>query len=264
LQEEEKLRLLHGNWKISLDGLQIARHEMIEAMFTNRPPARLLRGEPNYRPKRYITCDAARYGRDYCVIMVWEDWTCIHMIVYKKSAVQDVVTRIEKLRLQYTIPLDCVMVDQDGVGGDYVAIGKYEGFRGNSPIVRDDQTRIKENYFNFKTQCYYRLCEKRINTGEISFEITNSTCEIYETSDGHPQYSTKILWNGKMWDVRDMLKADLRTVRRSDTDKEGKLKIEPKEIQKDTLRRSPDFGDTAMMREAFELLPRTLTMRRKN
>lgn len=264
LQEEEKLRLLQGNWKISLDGMQIAKHEKIEQIYDNYPSYMQQRMNPTYRPFRCITCDAARFGRDLCVIFVWEEWTVIHTVVYHKSHVHDVVAKIESLRLRFTIPLDQVLIDQDGVGGDTVKLGRYEGFRGNAPPVRDIDTRIKENYFNLKTQCYYRLCEMRINTNEIRFEITNSTCEVYDDSSLEPRWSTKVKIGGKVWDIRELLKKQLRTVRRSDTDKEGKLKIESKQQQVVTLGHSPDFADTAMMREAVELLPKRISMRRKN
>lgn len=64
-----------------------------------------------------------------------------------------------------------------------------------------------------------------------------------------------------------MLRTNLKAIKRDKTDSEGKLRINPKEEQKITLGRSPDFGDAAMMRCWFDVQPRPAKpwfMRRAN
>lgn len=248
LKEEEKLRLLGGNWKISLDGLMIADYDKIERIFDNYP-------EQGLSVRKCITCDAARFGRDFCVIYVWKGWEVIHVVVYKKSDTHDVVNKIEELRRKFSISKDDVIIDQDGVGGGAVKLGQYTGFHGGHGAVKEHDNRIKENYYNLKTQCYYRFCEMRINTGQVRFSITNENCEIFDDSRLHPYRTTKIKVGNKLEDIRDLIKQDFRSVKRSDKDTDGKKKMIDKEDQKIALKRSPDFSDTAMMREWHELKP---------
>jgi hypothetical protein len=257
MKTEEKLRLLDGNWKISLDGLMIPEWNMIEQVFSNYPE------QSDYATK-YITCDAARFGRDFCVIFVWRGWEVIHIVVYKKSDVHDVKNKIEDLRRKFNVLRDNVIVDQDGVGGGTVKLGDYTPFNGGHPALIEMDTRIKEFYFNLKTQCYYRFAERRVNTGQIRFTVTNENCEIYDDSSITPYRTTKIKVGNKIEDIRDLIKQDLRVIRRSDIDTEGKKKMISKDEQKQMLKRSPDFGDTAMMREYAELRPERKSMSRAN
>ncbi len=56
-------------------------------------------------------------------------------------------------------------------------------------------------------------------------------------------------------DLKEKLTEDLQQMKRKDADKDGPLKIVPKEEVKENIQRSPDFGDTLMMRMWFELKP---------
>lgn len=259
LDPEEKRRLLDGNWLVSLDGLEVFNHRKIDHLFDNYV-------DHNSNTRHYITCDAARFGRDLCVIAVWKGWEVVEIHVYKKSETSDIVDRIEKLRKKYLIHKDNVVIDQDGVGGRAVAKGKYRGFGGGKPVMKDPETRIKENYKNLKTQCYYRFGELRVNAGLVQLSIDPDSCYIYEDSRDNQagERTTKIKIGSEICDVRDLIKADFKAIKRAETDKEGKQQINTKEEQKTILGRSPDFGDTFMMREYFELLGERGTMRKKN
>lgn len=259
LQEEEKLRLLAGNWLVSLDGLMIADPIRINSIFDNYP-------EQSPRPLKAIIVDAARAGRDFCVLFVFNGWEVVHTVVWKVSDVHDVLKVIEDLRRKFGIVKDMVVIDQDGVGGGLVKLGGYCGFHGGQQPMRDPETRIRENYKNLKTQCYYRLCEKRINTGEIRISISNENCIIYDDSRLNGQHSTKIKVGSQFKDIRDLIKEDLRTIKRKDEIEDGVTKIAmiTKEEQKNLLGRSPDFGDTLMMREWLELKPEVKKFQRQN
>lgn len=52
----------------------------------------------------------------------------------------------------------------------------------------------------------------------------------------------------------DEITDDLTQIKQKDMDKDGKLKIVPKDEVKEALGRSPDVGDTFVMRMYFELL----------
>jgi len=245
LPEEERMQLLEGNWKIRTDGLGLFDFHCINSIFTAYPEA-----EAN--PLRCITCDAARFGRDLCVINVWNGWEIIHTVIYKKSDVHDIVGKIEELRRKFNVMKHNVIVDQDGVGGGTVKLGQYRGFGGGSPAIKDPGTRIKENYYNLKTQCYYRIAE-RVNNGEIRYNVDNQTVEIFDDSKIGGVFSTKIKLGSAVHDVRDLIKKDLLAIKRWKTDIDGKKQINPKEEQKNILQRSPDFADTLMMREFLGL-----------
>lgn len=258
LKEDEKMRLLDGNWKIRTDGMSIVDFMAAAAIFSN-----LL--EPSARHQRYITCDAARFGRDLCVILVWKGWEVVYCVVYARSDINDVVEKIEELRRKFTIMRHNVMIDQDGVGGGAVKLGKYRGFHGGNPARRDNETRVLENYKNYKTQCYYRFLEKRVNTGEVRFNLDATLIEIYDDSRvKHRSSGFTVKVGAKLYDIKTLILQDLRSVKRKDPDMEGKIQMMPKDEQKIILGRSPDFGDALMMREAFELLGDQKNMHREN
>lgn len=259
LPEEDRDRLLNGNWKFRSNGLGLCDYLAVRNIFTNhlRPDGTI--------PVNCITCDAARFGKDFCVIMVWRGWEMIHMSVYKKSDVNDIVDHIEILRKRFGIMKSNVLVDQDGVGGDSVKIGDYRGFRARDKAKKDPETRLIEDYENLKTQCAYRLCQLHVNTGNIVFRITPSNCLIYDSSNLKPKYSTKIMFGGKVCDVRDLLQEDLNSMKRVvKSDVKEPTKMEKKELQKEILGRSPDFGDTAMMRVVFDLIAPEKTFSQTN
>jgi hypothetical protein len=237
--EAERARLLEGNWKIRTDGLSLFNHNSINDLFTNYPSS---------TKGRFITCDPARFGRDFTVIFVWEGYRVIKIVVITKSDANDVVSAIEKERANFKISKSNIIIDQDGVGGGVVRLGDYMGFSGDANAKMDPDTGIKENYSNLKTQCYYRLSDI-VNRAEIAIEANNETVVI----DG--SYGIKIKVNGKLTDVKELIKSDLRAIKRKDPDKDGKRKINSKEEQKIILNgRSPDFGDTMMMRIYFDLV----------
>lgn len=250
LDADERSRLLDGNWKISMNKRMIADWIAVEQVFDNY-------SENRSNPPRYITCDAARFGRDFMVIMVWRGWEVVFICVLKQSDTFDIQKKIEWLRQKFLLPKNRVLIDQDGVGRNTVKMGGYEGFMANEKPRRDRTPTnrrgmdIKE-YDNLKSQCVFRFIQQRVNTNQLRINCNGETCEIDHV------YTTKIKVGSHVVDIRDLIKADLRSYRRLEepevTDETKKKKIEPKELQKVLLNgRSPDFGDTLFMREWFEL-----------
>lgn len=251
MSEEERLRLLDGNWKISLDKRALCDYNAVENIFDNYP---------DVKAGRFITCDAARYGRDFLVIMVWDGWHCIFMSVMLQSSTWDITREIERLRAKYNINKSNVIVDQDGVGRNTVRMNNYIGFSGGLPakIDRDPKTMNRKQdvyqYENLKAQCAFRFAEQRVNTGQVRYSLSSETVMV----DG--EYTTKIKVGSKVHDVRDLLKADLRSFKRMESPETvndtHKKRLESKELQKLALGgRSPDFGDCSIMREYFALVP---------
>jgi len=250
LSEEDQKRFLEGNWNVTNDGLALYETDAIDRIFVGGST-----DDVGYS-RRYITCDAAKFGRDLCVIAVWYGWTIVHTSIFHLSSPQDIKSEIESLRAQFNVPRANTSADQDGVGGDVVKLGGYQGFIANRQPAKDETTRHKENYRSRKDQCYFKSAE-RCNSGELKIVLLQSTVKIYDAGSKHPRFSTSIKWKGEMVDVKTLIKNHLKSVRRGESDFEGgliKLRTNSKEEQKDILGGdSPDFSDVIMMREDFEL-----------
>lgn len=233
--EETKSRLLHGNWKIRSDKSSLFDWEAINDTFTN-----FYQGGDT----KYITCDAARYGRDFCVIMVWKGWELLHTSVLKKSDVHDIIAEVEWARQHFSVSKSNTLIDADGVGADTVKQGAYKGFKGGGKPTK------KEKYTNLKTQCYYKLAEENINIANIKLNVNNANVKI----DGI--FGNKIKIGAELKDIRDLIIEDLRAIKRLGDDIDGNKAINNKDQQKVILGRSPDFGDSIMMRKSFDITPR--------
>lgn len=218
LSKREKLRLLDGNWEYDDDPSALMDYDSIISIFTN---SHVVGG------KKYISADVGRYGNDPSRIRVWDGFK----VVYKESMIDkstaQVADRIKELQKQYQVPPSQTVIDEDGIGGgvvDNFPRNSVKGFIANSKPLNPKPT---ENYENLKAQCAYLLAEK----------VNNK--EIYE-----PETEP---------DVQDLLIEDLEQIKEKNTDSQGKRGIIPKEQVKQILGRSPDDGDTYIMRMIFEV-----------
>lgn len=240
--EETKSRYLEGNWKLVQDNLALCDYQAIEDLFTNYVEEDSL---------KCITCDVARFGQDLAVIYVWCGFNVDKIVIFTKSSTTELIQAIESLREEFKIPKSKVLVDEGGVGGGVVD-GGYLGFNGNSSIIEDPQNKkknFKENYKNLKAQCWYKMAEK-INRREVAIYLD----DIFV--DGVKTDTVKV--GAKVYNVKDLIKKDLRCFKRDKIDKEIKKTINNKESQKNILGgRSPDNGDTIMMRMFFNLKPKS-------
>lgn len=113
--------------------------------------------------------------------------------------------------------------------------------------MEDPATGIKEAYANLKTQCYYRVSEI-VNDRRMRVSVDASNCTI----DG--ALNDKLQIKGKETTVQELIRADLKAIKRRNADSDGKKHINPKEEQKNILGgRSPDFGDAISQRSFFDL-----------
>jgi phage terminase large subunit len=176
-----------------------------------------LRGGP------FITCDVARFGSDKTVIGVWDGWR-VHLHIGKGWSISETAARIKELQKKHSVPSSDTIADEDGVGGGVVDILGCSGFVNNSRPLNE------ENFTNLKSQCYFKLAE-RINKGGLFID-----CEDV--------------------DVKQLIIQELEQVKQYNMDKDGKKQVLPKDKVKELIGRSPDFSDTLMMREYFELKPK--------
>jgi hypothetical protein len=159
------------------------------------------------------------------------------MHVYSGLSVTESADKIRFFKDRFGIGMSSVIADEDGVGGGVVDILGCKGFVNNSvPVLNQDQKAVvanynvrPENFVNLKSQCYFKLAD-RINTGQIFIE-----CE-----EG----------------LKQTIIEELEQVKQHNMDKDTKRAVVPKDKVKEVLGRSPDFSDTLMMREWFELMPK--------
>ena len=222
-----KQRLLHGNFDYDDDDNALMDYDSIVDIFNN---------EFVQKGEGYITADVARFGDDKSVIAVWSGWRVEHIQVLIKKKTTEVASAIKSLAYKHKIPMSHVVVDEDGVGGGVVDELGCKGFvNGSSPLSepatpRDQGKKVVPNYLNLRSQCYYRL-SARVNEKGVYV-----ACQDYE--------------------IREMLSDELEQIKKKDVDNDQKLQVVAKKEMKEQLGRSPDFADTIMMRDYFELKPK--------
>lgn len=220
LDKASKERLLYGNWEYDDDPATLIEYDKILDCFTNNF---VIGGE------NYISADIARFGSDKTVINVWQGFRC-QIYVYAKKSVQEVADIIKGLQMQFKVPNNNTIADEDGVGGGVVDILKCKGFVNNSRPFINPITLKDDNFSNLKSQCYFKLAEM-INKGEIFVDCSDSV-------------------------IRELLTQELEQVKQYNMDKDGKKQIIPKDKVKEVLGRSPDYSDALMMRMYFEFAPK--------
>ena len=212
LSKNAKERLLKGNWEYDDDPDALCDYENILAVFEN---------DHVHGGKKYITADVARMGSDKAVIMVWEGYKVIEIIEFDISKTTDIQRVINALRTKHAIPKHRCVADEDGVGGGVVDNTGVRGFINNSKPFE------KENYQNLKTQCSYKLAEHiESNNLHIEYDLSNKQ--------------------------KEEITEELEQLKTYNSDKEGKLRVLPKEKIKENIGRSPDYLDTLLMRCYFD------------
>lgn len=223
--EITKQRLLYGNFDYDDDPAKLFEYDKILDIFSNK-------WIDKPRQEKYCTCDVARKGRDKTVIMIWRGLFIETIYTEDISDLVDVSDKIEEMCIKYKVPASNVIIDEDGVGGGVVDTlqRKYpqvKGFINNSSPRETIGSKKIHNYSNIKAQCYFKLANL-VNHNELG-------C-----------YDLPL-------DYRELMIADLEQIAQKDIDKDGPIKLVPKEEMKERLGRSTDFSDAMMMRCYFEL-----------
>ena len=214
LDKNSKQRLYYGNWEYDDDPTALIDYDSIMDYFN---PVHLTQGK-----ETYLTIDVARQGRDKSVIRVWNGWVCIKRIAFAKNTITELADKVKQLMNQYNVSRSRVVADEDGVGGGLVDILRCKGFVNNSKALNG------ENYDNLKSQCSHKIA-LRIVDKQIG-EVCNDKQLI------------------------DLISEEMEAVKLVDMDKNGKVKLLPKDKVKELIGRSPDDWDTIYMRYYFELV----------
>jgi phage terminase large subunit len=167
------------------------------------------------RGKKYIVCDVARFGSDKAVIMVFDGFVVIELHSFDISKTTEIQAYINAMSSKHSIGRSNIIIDDDGVGGGVV--DNLSGVRGFNAQAKPQN----KMYYNLKSECGYKLSEM--------IEYIGITCDVSVQ-------------------VREAIEQELAQLKTYDNDKDGKLKILPKEKIKENIGRSPDYLDCFVMR----------------
>lgn len=203
-------------------------YDAINELFTNPPLPT--------KGQKYITADIALDGSDKFVLYLWKDYDLFDMVLLPKTDGKEIESKIKELAFNHRIPNRNITYDADGVGGFL------KGYLKGAIPFHNGSTAIsikgeKQDYANLKSQCSF-LCARRINRNEYSISAK--------------------------FDMKDKLDliAEMEQVKNDTFGTDGKLRIQPKKKTKEILGRSPDLWDAFMMREIFEIIPRSNKIKR--
>lgn len=231
--EDTRKQLLEGNWKMSTSPMDVYDYNAFSGVFDNVKEVS--------KVGKFITADIAMKGSNKLVVGYWEGNELMDIEVMDKSDGKDVIQLISEVAKYYSVENRYICYDADGVGS--FVDGFIRGaipFNGGSPVIeiRDKASNkmIKENYFNLKTQCYYRSGDKA-NRGDLKIN-ERAANKMYDST----------------MTIRQRFMFERKAIKRSKVDMDGKLKIIGKDEMKIKLNGdSPDLMDMLMMREVFDL-----------
>ncbi len=228
--EEEKARLLMGNWKVILNDNDVYDYYSFRDLFTN---SFVQPGD------RRIIVDVAMEGSNYLIAGYFEGYRWEDVEIYPKSTGKDVIDLILAFKEKHRVRNSNILYDADGVGA-FIG-GETNGFiqgaipfhNGSSSIDTGDN-RL---FANLKTQCY-------IYSGERA-----SRGEAYISE----QVAEK-MYDDKMT-VRQRLMYERKAIKkRAKADEEATRLIAKDEMKQKYLNgSSPDLLDMYMMNEWFSL-----------
>jgi len=232
--EETRSQLLDGNWKVIMSDIDIYNYYDFLGLFENKYTVEI--------EGKCITADIAMKGSNMLVFAYWEGRLLADIEIYPLTDGKEVIDKLTAFAAKHKVPNNKICFDADGVGA-YVD-GYIRGavaFNGGLPpkevIDPISKKPIKENYFNLKTQCFYRSGDS-VSAGKmkVSEHVGNK------------------MYNNKMT-VRQRFMYERKAIKRDKADSDGKLKIIPKDQMKAKLDGdSPDLMDVFAMREMFDLV----------
>lgn len=236
--EDTRRQLLEGRWKVSNSPNDIYEYDAFTGLFDNVKDVQ--------RGNRYITADIAMKGSNKLVVGYWDGFELADIAIMDKSDGKQVIDLISRMAQKHGVENRHICYDSDGVGsyidGFIRGAVPFNGGASCYPVTDPASGRlIKENYLNLKTQCYYRTGD-RVQRGEMRV---------------NPDVASRMYDNSQT--VRQRFMFERKAIQRSKSDKDGKLRIVSKDDMKIKLGGdSPDLLDMFMMREVFELKPKTI------
>ncbi len=218
-----KARLMEGDWEFT---------SAVDVLFPADAIADMFENVVKRSSELFMTVDVARFGSDKIVLSYWKGWDAFRIEVFENLPIHETASKVRTGLTKYGIPREHVLIDSDGIGGGVVDLlpGCLGFTAGAAPFGVIGESEKREQYENLRTQCIYHAAEKA-KARQITVSEDNPEC-------------------------REFLAEDLAQFKRRDADKDGKLKVVRKEDIRSALGRSPDRGDTIIMRSYFDLRTR--------
>ncbi len=212
-------RLLEGNFDYDDDPLKMMEYDKILELFTNsfiKPTT-----------DKYLIGDIAYEGSDLFVIGYWEGLVLKEITAIEKCDELHIAPVFNELRMKHKVPQGNVLYDADGLK-KFVQLSARSGYlQGAKQFHNGAKPLNDENYYNLKSQCYFKAAEL----------INNNFIYIEEKK------------------YRDQIIKECEQIKKIEGMDEGKLRVEKKADLKIRLGHSPDFFDMIAMRCFFELKP---------
>lgn len=216
--------LLDGNWLVDPD-------MWTELPVSESQVSRLFTNDPQTDGEICITADIALGGKDNFLALVWKGRHCMDLISMEKCSAPQALSAIRRLQMQYGVPDSRVVFDGvsigEFIGGMYGIISGAISFKPQSPAIGIG----RHNYANIKAQCADKLCTF-LKNGNIS--VSPDVANVMYKNQ-HMKISKRF---------KDVLFEEIRVLRFEEVGGTGKIKLIPKEEQKQLLGgRSPDIID---------------------
>lgn len=214
-------RLRRGCWYDAEGENELFRYEDLYDLFSN-----------TFVPggNKYMTCDVAMEGSDVLRIGIWDGLRLVKMYAWAKSNGKEIWENMQRLAHEYGVPGKNIVFDANGVGNFLTGFFRSSfDFRSQSTPL--EETGVKVDYQNLRTQCVFRLA-KLVQEHKIFIDCQNQI-------------------------ERDTITEEFEAHKKTGQTATGKLTITPKEEIKAAIRRSPDYFDMILMRMVFEIKPRT-------
>lgn len=224
-------RLWEGDWDYDEDKDSLISFDALSDAFSNTI---VKDGE------KYMVVDVARLGKDTTVFSFWDGLELYKVEQFGKLDTTQSAQKLRDFAAAERIPYSQIIVDADGIGGSVV--DQCKGVKSfvalSTPVTTSDRIRERKlrldhayvatpNFGSLKAQCGWKLAEL-INEHKIAFAVP---------------------------DRRDTIIEELTSLLRDrEVDGEQKKRLREKEDVKTELGRSPDVGDTIIMRMFFELI----------
>jgi len=225
--EQTRMQLLDGNWKIAINPSDIYNYIKFKDFFTNtwvKP------GE------KCITVDVAMMGENKLVIMFHDGDRLEDIEIVNKSSGKDVLDSIISMQNKHGVPNSRVVYDANGVGafiggGENAFIPNSIAFdNASKAFIMNDGRKFK----NLKAQCYYLDGEK--------------TDQYISATVAEKMYDDKMT-------VRQRLLFERKAIKKKVALDEESLSLIPKSEMKEKYLNgdSPDLLDAKMMKRIFDV-----------
>jgi len=107
------------------------------------------------------------------VIVLWKGWNAIKVLKLSKQGTVEIVAEINKMRLDYKVPITNIIIDSVGVGAGVNSLLK------GSVRYLGSQKPTETGFRNIKTQLFYKFSEK-VNNLEVNFNFDYDDSLIQE------------------------------------------------------------------------------------